>query len=443
MACFFVFVVNDDCLNSLKSSRYVKMDYRESEHPSLPHVVKFSGGRSSGMMLMTLLEKNILKPERGDVVVFNNTSAEHPKTYEFIRKCKEFCESNYKVPFFILEYCTYEDAYHGEYIRMPTFRLANSEPYSEDNPNGYRWRGEVYEELLSLNGVVPSIFQRTCTIALKLETTKNFLKEWFLGAPETKRRGHFGESPRIDISAFHRRHLKNRGSVPKNIFTKKKQFVLNRPHCRDSQYWSDFSSGYSPFSNNKILSGILGDEVRFGSGAVQYVSLIGLRADEERRVKKVMLKSKVFEIDDDNYLGEQVYAPLFEYNINAKNVINFWKKQKWDLGLAPDLSLSNCTFCFLKGTDNLRSVKSHLNKTNSSDLSDTPCDINWWVRIEEEYSKNFLAEGKTPRKEVTDDLIGFFGAKSGYLYKYISSDAQDSNMEELYPSGFIPCECTE
>ncbi|SMN10898.1 hypothetical protein SPBRAN_1073 [uncultured Candidatus Thioglobus sp.] len=42
-----------------------------------PHIVKFSGGRSSGMMLMNMLENNQLDPKRSDVIVFNNTSTEH------------------------------------------------------------------------------------------------------------------------------------------------------------------------------------------------------------------------------------------------------------------------------------------------------------------------------------------------------------------------------
>ena len=68
--------------------------YYETEiHKEIPHVVKFSGGRSSAMMLFTLLEAGILNAERGDVIVFNNTSAEHPKTYEFTQKCKEFIDS--------------------------------------------------------------------------------------------------------------------------------------------------------------------------------------------------------------------------------------------------------------------------------------------------------------------------------------------------------------
>ena len=52
--------------------------YRAKKHSSLPHVVKFSGGRSSGMLLFALLENGLLDASRGDVIVFNNTSAEHP-----------------------------------------------------------------------------------------------------------------------------------------------------------------------------------------------------------------------------------------------------------------------------------------------------------------------------------------------------------------------------
>ena len=101
------------------------------------------------MLLFILLEAGLLKPKRGDVIVFNNTSAEHPKTYEFARRCKKLVEKKYGLPFFWLEYQTYEDARNGEYTRLPSYRLVNAEPRSAANPDGYHWRGEVYEELLS------------------------------------------------------------------------------------------------------------------------------------------------------------------------------------------------------------------------------------------------------------------------------------------------------
>jgi 3'-phosphoadenosine 5'-phosphosulfate sulfotransferase (PAPS reductase)/FAD synthetase len=61
-----------------------------------PYIVKFSGGRSSAMMLMKLLKNNQLNPKRGDIIIFNNTSAEHPATYEFTRKIKKIAEEEYK-----------------------------------------------------------------------------------------------------------------------------------------------------------------------------------------------------------------------------------------------------------------------------------------------------------------------------------------------------------
>ena len=106
------------------SSTY-HLRYKAKRHPSLPHVVKFSGGRSSGMLLFTLLENGLLNRERGDVIVFNNTSAEHPDTYQFVRDC--MCAAQrYGIPFFQVEFQTYEDVRRGEWTRLPSYRLEKS-----------------------------------------------------------------------------------------------------------------------------------------------------------------------------------------------------------------------------------------------------------------------------------------------------------------------------
>ena len=67
------------------------------------------------MLLFTLLENGLLSAERGDVVVFNNTSCEHPETYRFAATCKEIVEQRYGIPFFWVEFQTYEDARRGEW----------------------------------------------------------------------------------------------------------------------------------------------------------------------------------------------------------------------------------------------------------------------------------------------------------------------------------------
>ena len=51
-------------LNLLKLNK----DY----HKNIPHIVKFSGGRSSGALLFSMLKNGMLKANRGDVIIFNN-----------------------------------------------------------------------------------------------------------------------------------------------------------------------------------------------------------------------------------------------------------------------------------------------------------------------------------------------------------------------------------
>ena len=135
-------------------TREYRFGYIDTHHSELPHVVKFSGGRSSGMLLLTLLANEILKPERGDVVLSNNTSSEHPQTYNFARECKAVTEQ-YGIPFYLLEFQTYEDARKGEWTRLPSYRLVNDKPWSEENPDGFHWRGEVFEEVPRRSGSSP------------------------------------------------------------------------------------------------------------------------------------------------------------------------------------------------------------------------------------------------------------------------------------------------
>ena len=132
------------------------------------------------MMLMLLLREKALDPERGDAVIFNNTSAEHSATYEFVKQCKRETERA-GIPFFIVEARTYEDARRGNWQRLQTYQMAAEEPLSDEHPNGYHHKGELFEEMISHKLFVPSQFTRTCTYTLKIQVTKLFLKDWFKG----------------------------------------------------------------------------------------------------------------------------------------------------------------------------------------------------------------------------------------------------------------------
>ena len=59
---------------------------RADKHQDLVHVVKCSGERSSAAVVYLLADADRLQPERGEVILFANTSAEQPATYQPVAK---------------------------------------------------------------------------------------------------------------------------------------------------------------------------------------------------------------------------------------------------------------------------------------------------------------------------------------------------------------------
>ena len=422
-------------------NKVYSFQYEAKTHKDFPHVVKFSGGKTSGMLLFALLNGGLLDAERGDVIIFNNTAAEHPKTYEFVHRCKEIVEKKYGIPFFWVEFQTYEDARNGEYKRLPSFRLVNSQPFSDDNPDGYKWRGEVFEEMLSWKGFVPTFFQRICTKNLKLETTRVFLKEWLAGKDGTERLGHFGSKSRIEDHRAFVQHENAGGGTPEDIFLQKKEFLKGCALHRPAQLWSDFSTVVVPFENRTLEGKTLGRNAYFGDGGVEYIAFIGLRNDEKHRIHKVKKRNEGGE-DSTGYEGEYVYMPLDDMNITSEDVEEFWNKQNWGLELDPDAGLSNCTFCFLKGSQTLHRVFEALEQEESNMLKDTPCDLNWWVKLEQRYGRDLIKEERDVKRAVKGDFIGFFGADSEFTYERLLSDAKAGVADE-FADELLPCDCTD
>ena len=435
-----VHVIGPEAIRGVGSDH--RFQYEAPGHHELPHVMKFSGGQTSGMLLFILLEAGLLKAERGDVVIFNNTSAEHPKTYDFARRCKQLVEKKYDIPFFWLEYQTYEDARNGEYTRLPSYRLVNTEPRSETNPDGYHWRGEVYEELLSWTGFVPNVFQRTCTQSLKLETSRAFLKEWFANKPETERLGHFGKGSRLEDDELYERHLRNGGGVPREIFLKKKQFARERPVCRPAQLYADSSSPARAFQSPYLDENVIGESVVFGEDGVEYLSFVGLRADEPHRVARVRQRNGGGP-ESAGYHGEHAYMPLFDMGITRKGVEDFWKKQSWNLDLDSSDGLSNCTYCFLKGLQVLQSVHAALGTVVDEELQNTPCDLNWWVNLERKYGRDMEAEERQMKRKIPNNFIGFFGAENGFSYQRLAESPAKKDSLTEFADSVLPCDCTD
>ena len=426
---------------SVKRIPEFELKYEAQSHHELPHVVKFSGGRSSGLMLFLLLESGALDADRGDVIVFNNTSTEHPRTYDFTMQCKTLVEEEYGIPFFWIEFQTYEDARNGTWVRIPSYRLVQPKPLSEECPDGYLWRGEAYEELLSFTGFVPNLFHRTCTSHLKLETTRSFLKDWFSCQSRIERLGHYGKSSRLNQDEMYEHHLKNKGGVPKHIYLDKKAFVRSRPVSRPEQLYERFSKAYRLVDNKYLTEKRIGNRVLLGEDGVEYLAFVGLRSDEMRRVVKVRKRNSGGP-HSVGYEGEHVYLPLSDVGVTSNDIEEFWNKQDWNLELDPEDGLSNCTYCFLKGLNGLRRVHSVLNTNLDQELANTPCDIRWWIDLEQKYGRNLKAENREVRNLEGGDFIGFFG-NNRFTYETLSSAASNDTDLSDFEGSIMPCDCTD
>ena len=254
-----------------------------------PKVVKVSGGRSSGMMLLRLLASGALDPSRGDVAIFTNTSAEHSATYAFLGRLKALAERQ-GLPFFWLEFCT----------RM-----------------------------------------------MKVAPSNAFLSDWFGRGDGPRRLGHSGESSRITDESLLTRHKRNRGRMPQKILLDKKRYVRSWPLALPAQRFADFSSVLSLWRAGSPARLFGPRAIRFESQLGIRADEAHRLAKTEARINRAQgQKSRAW---GDQPPGETVNAPLIDDGIDREAVTAFWDSHDFDLALPPDGRYGNCVFCMMKG----------------------------------------------------------------------------------------------
>ena len=404
----------------MKGIPVLEIAYRTPEHRRLPHVVKFSGGRSSALLLFGLLTNNQLNPRRGDVIVFNNTSAEHMLTYDFVLRCKEAAEQLANIPFLLTEFQTYETAREGFWRRAKSWRLAKPCLWSSDEPNGLRHGGEIFEEAIAFNTRLPNRFQRLCTDHLKVQVTRNMLSEWFSGEPATRRLGHYHGTSQVTDREIARSYQGSSLSEPELL--RYVRFLRTCPLVRPSQPYTHYTSAPRVVVESLRDQALDGRVTMSGEGAVPYVTVLGLRADEPGRVGNILNRSQ----GD----GAIPYFPLFDAGLASDDVLAFWRGQEWDLDL--DGRYSNCTFCFMKGIRTLRAIA----KEPKAQVQG-PSQLQWWADLEARYQRN-VEEVRDGEHTGQTSRFGFFGKNSKHTY---------ANLLELDPSEIplqeLPCHCTD
>lgn len=396
------------------------IDYQIPAHRALPHVVKFSGGRSSALLLFALLENNLLDPARGDAIVFNNTSAEHYRTYNFVIRCKKETERISDVPFFLTEFQTYETPRNGYWRRARSWRLAHAHLWKRNRPSGLRYRGEIFEEAISFDTRLPNRFQRLCTDHLKVQVTKQFLSEWFSGQPATKRLGHYYDRSQLTDREIVRSYQGT--SLSEAELLAYLRFLRSCPWVRPSQTFADYARAPRvavPHLQARAQDGFAPMQ---GPDAVSYIALLGLRADEPARVSNILGRAQ------DN--GELPYFPLFEANIHAETVQAFWQEQDWDLAL--DSRYSNCALCFMKGVRTLRTIAE-----DPQTAAQGPSQVDWWIDMERRYQR-VVDEVKDGARTGQRTRFGFFGRNERFAYAHL----QDLEAADM-PADELPCFCTD
>lgn len=101
-------------------------------------------------------------------------------------------------------------------------------------------------------------------------------------------------------------------------------------------------------------------------GWTEWDSMLGIRADEQRRLAKIG--------NQDYGKHEEKQAPLGKAGITKEDVGAFWKAQPFDLGLPNNNGVTmhgNCDLCFLKGGAQILSL-----------IAEKPERAIWWANIE-------------------------------------------------------------
>ena len=428
-----------------KAEGKFKVHYAYPHLKRAPHVIKVSGGRSSAYMLALLIHNNILSADRGDVVVFNNTGAEHPSTYDFLIEMKRWTEWR-GIPFFLTEFCTYEAELGELWTRRKSFKMINDRPHSKSNPHGYRAeKGEVFEEMLSRGNLTPDRTKRICTNEMKVEVTKNFLSYWFSGVDGIPSLGPEDGKSHITDNDFIQSHRKYGGQKPDDVLLKRREFLKEISPTRPQQSWKDYTAVnfiLPPSLKNPDEEIVNPDKL---SVEKKFAVILGIRADEQQRLKDYTTLKKCRPGPHDFGKTEVKFAPLADFGITKEDVDDFWSRQDWDLGI--DSMFGNCTFCFLKGERKLRRIAVEMMKSDpEGKLKGTPCDIDWWVDREKKYGLSKKEVVSEAHKGNGVDFIGFFGIHSGISYKSIKEGAEhDKEHPPLFdePETEIACYCTD
>ena len=152
-------------------------------------------------------------------------------------------------------------------------------------------------------------------------------------------------------------------------------------------------------------------------GYAHWLNVVGLRADEMRRVSKMTDPARMARERWTNA------GPLAEAGVTRRDVAAWWRKQPFDLalpnrdGITP---LGNCELCFLKSEATIRGI-----------IRDHPELAAWWIEREAE-ARPTKPSGARFRLD-----------RAGYAEMMRDAERQGDLIDYLAQEGSVDCACTD
>ena len=84
-----------------------------------------------------------------------------------------------------------------------------------------------------------------------------------------------------------------------------------------------------------------------------------------------------------------------------------------------------------------------MNHTLDKRLENTPCDLGWWIEIEQKYGRDLEAEQRDIRSVVANNFIGFFGTQSRFSYERLAQLRDNDTDLPHFMDTVLPCDCTD
>jgi 3'-phosphoadenosine 5'-phosphosulfate sulfotransferase (PAPS reductase)/FAD synthetase len=145
-------------------------------------------------------------------------------------------------------------------------------------------------------------------------------------------------------------------------------------------------------------------------GFSEWDSAMGIRADEPRRVARMMNPER--DVRD----GVPV-LPLARANITKADVLDFWRAQPFDLHLDPQGDLGNCDCCFLKARHKI--VRALITEPSRAD---------WWIEQERAEHGATFRNDRPPYRDLKREAL--------FYARQLPLDFEEANEEPL-----VDCFC--